>query len=793
MNEHRPKLNAVKTVALVGSYLPRQCGIATFTKDLRDSIAAQIGEKQTTILALDDTPKGYSYPEEVRFQISQHRQADYTTAAEMLNINDVDVVMIQHEFGLFGGRDGSHVLDLVRQLRMPVITTLHTILSEPSPSQLAVMRELARESDRVVVMSLLALNMLAEIYNVPQEKIVYIPHGIHDEPFVDPHFFSDQFGVEGRRVLLTFGLLSPGKGIEVAIRALPQVVKAHPEVIYIVLGATHPQVLRNQGNAYRNSLERLVEELGLQQHVRFHNRFVSREELFNYIGVADIYITPYPNKQQITSGTLAYALGAGKAVVSTPYWHAEELLAEDRGKLFPFNDSDKLAEAINGLLDNDAERNAMRKRAYLHGRSMVWREVGNSYLHMTESVMRERRRMPRPITYSRVEPIDLTSLPDLDLSHLRRMTDGTGMLQHAVHAIPDRAHGYCTDDNARALLAALMYYDLTQDDSVLPLIDTYLAFVHYAINPKTRRFRNFMDYQRQWMEEAGSEDSHGRSVWALGVAAMLAPNDAILSLATKLFHEALEPMEQLTSPRTWAFSLIGIDKFLSRFPGDTPCRRLRQTLAQKLNSQFCGNGADNWPWCENTVTYANGKLPHALIVSGQGLNDQKMVQQGLKSLEWLVKLQTVDGGRISLIGNRGWLDRSGKRARFDQQPIEAMAMVQACAAAHKVTREEIWFDRARAFLAWFTGNNEIHVSIYDYHTGGSKDGLRSDGVNLNQGAESTLAWLISLMTVMDLNRSRSLEDQSAALSWTNGEAKNAAAQQGSQESEDPTPAHSVDR
>lgn len=772
MSEPRPRTTTVKTIALVGSYVPRQCGIATFTKDLRDSIAAQIGQQQATVLAMDDTADGYQYPQEVRLQVAQHRQADYMTAAELLNINHIDVALIQHEYGLFGGRDGSHVLDLVHTLRMPVITTLHTILAEPSPSQLAVLKELALESDRVVVMSKLAVEMLQRIYGVPEAKIALIPHGIPDIPFVDPHFYSDQFGVEGKRVLLTFGLISPGKGIEVAIRAMPRIVKKHPEVVYIVLGATHPHLLRTQGNAYRNSLERLVEELGLEQHVRFHNRFVTPAELSDYLAVADLYISPYPNKAQITSGTLAYAVGAGKAVVSTPYWHAEELLAEGRGRLFPFGDSDRLADQVNELLDDEIEHNAMRKRAYVHGRPMIWEQTGIDYLKLADRILQERRRSPRPITLSRLEPIDVSSLPDLTVSHLRRLTDDTGILQHAIYAVPHRDHGYCTDDNARALLAGLMHNDLTHDDSVLPLIDTYLSYIHHAFNPKSRRFRNFMSYDRKWLDEEGSEDSHGRAIWGLGTAAMLAPTDAILALSTRLFHDALEPLERFTSPRAWAFALVGLHHYLTRFPGDSHSRRARNSLAERLVDMFRIHATGEWPWIEDVVTYDNAKLPHALLLSGHDTDNQEMVRHGLASLEWLVRLQTVTGNTISLIGNNGWLERSGRRARFDQQPVEAMALVEACASAYRITGEERWFDHARNILAWFTGNNETRSSLYDYQTGGCCDGLHSDGPNLNQGAESTLAWLVALMTVMDLNRVRSMDGTAARALARRNEVRN---------------------
>ena len=753
--------SSVQTAALLGSYTPRQCGLATFTKDLRDAIAGELGERQTQVLAMDDRPGGYPYPPEVTLQINQYKQADYHAAAELLNINQIDVVYVQHEYGIYGGHDGSHVLDLVRQLRMPVISTLHTVLKEPSGSQLQVLKELARESDRVVVMSHLAVEMLESIYDVPRDRIAMIPHGIPDVPFVDPHFFKDQFGVEGKKVLLTFGLLSPGKGIEVAIRAVQKIAEKHPDVVYIVLGATHPHVLRNEGNAYRNSLEALVEQLGIGKNVKFHNRFVSLPELNRYISVADIYITPYPNKSQITSGTLAYAVGAGKPVVSTPYWHAEEMLAEGRGRLFNFGDVDGLANQVIDLLDNETERAAMRKRAYIYGRPMVWTEVGKSYVRLAEEVMVERRHNPRQASNSRIELSDLAGIPDLNFAHLQRMSDDTGILQHAIYATPNREHGYCTDDNVRALVATLMAYDQTREESILPLLDRYLAFVHSAYNPATRRFRNFMDFSRKWLEEVGSEDSHGRAIWSLGTAASLPPSNAVLALSTRLFHDAVEVVEHFTSPRAWAFTLIGLHYYLGRFGGDAVARRVRKTLGEKLMSMFRSNAGPDWPWCEDICTYDNAKLAHALLVAGIGLEDKAMIDQAFVSLEWLIKLQILDNGRVSLIGNHGWLDRSGRRAKFDQQPIEAMALIEACADAFRHTREEKWFDYARQILSWFLGNNETAASLHDYQTGGCRDGLHADGANLNQGAESTLAWLVSLLTVMDLNRLRSLADAPA--------------------------------
>ncbi|MDD4892154.1 MAG: glycosyltransferase family 4 protein, partial [Phycisphaerae bacterium] len=663
----------IQTVALVSSYVPRRCGIATFAKDLRDALASVEGDRQVFAVAMDDLPEGYEYSQEVRFQVPDQSQEAYRTAADMLNINQVDITVVQHEFGIYGGPDGSYLLDMVRRLRMPVVTTLHTVLQKPSPGQKAVLRDLIRNSDRMVVMTGKAGGILREVYGAPPEKIVCIPHGIPDVPFADPSLFKDRYGLDGRLVLLTFGLLSPGKGIEVMLRAMPRIIKAHPEAAYVVLGATHPSLLRHEGDAYRDSLERLVEELGLGEHVIFHNRYVTLPELCGYIGAADLYVTPYRNPDQITSGTLAYAAGAGKAVVSTPYWHAQELLADGRGRLVPFDDSDAMGQAICELLGDPNELNAMRKRAYEYGRPMVWKEVARSYLATASELMRDRRLRPKPLRAFRSERV-LAALPDINLAHLRRMTDDTGILQHAIYAVPDRHHGYCTDDNARSLVAGLMYYELRRDPVILPMIDAYLAFLHSAFSMQTRRFRNFLSYDRRWKEEAGSEDVQGRAIWALGLTAALAPSDAVLSFATRLFNSGLEALERTGAPRAWAFGLVGLHAYLERFSGDTNARRVRAVLGGRLQERFTSEATDAWPWCEETVTYDNAKIAHAMILCGQWIPDPKMLAQGLATLNWLTDLQTTPDGHVSLIGNNGWLSRNGFRARFDQQPVEAMAL-----------------------------------------------------------------------------------------------------------------------
>ncbi len=762
-SNHSPAKKYVQTVAMLGSYTPRQCGIATFTNDLRQAISGVIGDG-AGVIAMDDDVERYAYPPEVRYQINQQRVSDYITAAEMLNNEQIDAAIIQHEYGIFGGRDGSHVLAFAKRLRMPLIATLHTVLTEPSPSQRSTLRELIRVCDRVVVMSQKAQDILTDIWSVPRQKIAFIPHGVPDVPFVDPHYYAEHFNTVGRKVLLTFGLLGPGKGIETALRAMPKIVAKHPDVLYIILGATHPHIIRNEGNKYRESLENMVRELGLENHVRFDNRYVSTPDLIKYLTVTDIYVIPYPNAAQITSGTLAYACGAGKAVVSTPFWHAEELLADGRGLFFPFNDSDALATQALQLLDNEDQRHAMRRAAYQHSRPMAWKSVAESYLDVIADAIRSRTDGRSSISLIR-NADSPTASAKVDMAHLKRMSDGVGIFQHAIGATPDRRHGYCTDDNARALIAALMHTRQTSDASLLAMSDRYLSFLHHALNEHTGRFRNFMSFSRNWLEEQGSEDSHGRAVWSLGVAVRWAGNDSMRAIASRLLIASMSAVQSFTSPRSWAFTIIGLEHYLQHYSGDTRVVRIRDMLTARLYEAFRGNSAPDWPWLENVVTYDNAKLPHALLLAGHAMERTEIVSQALQSLEWLVQLQVDENGTVSLIGNLGWLKRDGTRARFDQQPVEAMALVEACVDAFRITTDPKWLEHAKTILGWFTNGNELGVCLVDHETGGCADGLHIAGPSLNQGAESTLAWLIAALTLAGIEQEQAAE---AEATETNG-------------------------
>jgi glycosyltransferase involved in cell wall biosynthesis len=754
----------IDSVAVIGNYLPRQCGIATFTTDLVEALSAEAPDINCWAVAINDTPEGYPYPEKVRFEINQNKLTDYSVASEFLNINQTDIVCVQHEYGIFGGPAGSHILQLLGELRMPVVTTLHTVLNDPPPEYLDVMRTLADLSDRLIVMSHKASAFLEDTYGVPEEKIAFIHHGIPDTPFMDPNYYKDQFGVEGKKVLLTFGLLSPNKGIETMLQALPAVINKHPDVTYIILGATHPHVLQAHGDEYRISLHQLAHKLNISDHVIFKNRFVELKELCEFLGTADIYVTPYLEEAQITSGTLAYAMGTGKAVVSTPYWYAAEMLDKGRGRIVPFKNPDALAEQIINLLDNDTDRQIIRKKAYTFSRAAIWKEVARKYLEVFSAVQLERARHPRPRhTYvENIRSITNFELPELKLGHLKTLTDDTGILQHATHTIPDRIHGYCTDDNARALMVAAIgrKYLLADGKFFDSLSNQYLSFLLYAFNDETGRFRNFMSYSRQWMEEAGSEDAHGRALWGLGRAVAFLDNPGQLAMTVTLFSLALKAAEHFNSPRAIGFALVGIHAYLQKFSGDSEVRRIRETLADRLFNQFNNNATESWPWLENSLNYANGKLPHALLLSGQWMQRSDMIDMGIKSLEWLLTIQSEEGHFVP-IGNKGWYEKGGLKARFDQQPVEANAMIEACVEAFNTTRDKTWIDSSVMCFNWFLGHNDLNMPLYDAKTGGCRDGLMADGINQNEGAESTLAWLLSLMTLQKLYADEILKQSSS--------------------------------
>jgi glycosyltransferase involved in cell wall biosynthesis len=733
-------------IAFLGGFVPRLCGIATFTHDLCEAVAEAAPAALCFAGAMNDRTEGYDYPERVRFELDQKDLDSYRRAADFLNFNNVEVLSVQHEFGIYGGPAGSHLMALLKEVRMPVVTTLHTVLAKPDPDQHQVMDELIRRSDRLVVMAHKGAEILQETYRAPESKIDIIPHGIPDMPFLDSRLYKAQFGVEGRMVLLTFGLLGPGKGIEHVIEALPRIVERHPNAVYLVLGATHPHLVAREGESYRLGLERLAEDLGVKEHVIFYNHFVSLEDLKEFIGATDVYLTPYLHEAQITSGTLAYVFGAGKAVVSTPYWHAQELLAEGRGILVPFRDPSALAEGVCTFLSDPVLMERTREQAYQMGRGMIWPAVARQYLESFKRARSERRVAPRSAFAGWTLASRPYDLPPLRLDHLVRMSDGTGILQHATFNVPNFQEGYCTDDNARAFILCNLLDELggsPPSESLDRLATSYLAFLHAASNRETNRFRNFMSHGRQWLEVAGSEDSHARALWAVGTGSSRSRNEGHRKLSAQLFERGLILVDSFTSPRAWAFTLLGIHEYLHRFPDDARVRALRQTLTRKLVQLWQDCADENWQWFEPKATYDNARLSQALLLSGQCLPDPEALEIGLKSLRWLASLQKTQAGHFRPIGSNGFCERNGARADFDQQPVEAQAMVSACLEAYRVTQEASWLREAKRAFEWFLGRNDLARPLYDSSSGGCADGLHEDRINENQGAESTLAFQLS--------------------------------------------------
>lgn len=752
-----PTLN---NVSLLGNYLPRRCGIATFTSDLADALAAAAPNVGVHTVAMNDRPEGYRYPSRVWFEVNENRLGEYKLAADFLNMSGVDVVSLQHEFGIFGGDAGAHLYDLLPRLRMPVVATLHTVLKDPEPKYRDGMAELAKHCDRFVVMAERAYDFLTDIYKIDKSRIRLIHHGIPDVPFVDPAFYKDQFGVEGKKVIFTFGLLGPSKGLENMIEALPAVIAKHPDAVYMVLGATHPGVLAHSGEEYRLGLQRRAKELGVDKHIVWFNKFVELEELVEFLGSADVYVTPYENEAQITSGTLAYALGTGKATVSTPYWYAQEMLADGRGKLVPFKDTKAMSDAIIDLFENEVSRHAMRKKAYQFTREMRWSNIAEQYLDLFAEVREERNRKPKPLSSNSAKRKFTPELQEIKLDHLSMLTDDCGILSHAKQTVPDRASGYTTTNNARALVAVLVAQDHMKSPAAeAKLLDLsagrYLAFLEHAFDQNAGRFRNRMDFDRTWQHREFSEDAHGQAIRALGETVARSHLRGHTNLAANLFQRALPACESFEHVHGWAYSLIGIHAYLRKFSGDSSARRLREHLAHKLFAAFKNNASHDWPWPTDQITYTASRLPHALLLSGRWMFNNAMIQQALRSLEWLQKIQYSGAdGQFAPVGSLGWYPRGGQKARFNQMPAEASGTIDANLEAFRVTADRKWLDRAYKCLNWFMGDNDLRQPLYDNTTGGCCDALLPQGVDENQGAQATVSWLLSLLSLYEHNLDR---------------------------------------
>ncbi len=750
-------MKSIQRIGFIGNYLPRRCGIATFTHDIHGAVSTAAPNIETCVVAMTDPGRTYDYPRAVRFQVHEEKVNDYVQAAKFLNNADIDVVSLQHEYGIFGGQAGGNIIELLSRLEMPLVTTLHTVLEKPTLTQRDVMDRIIDISAKVVVMSEKGYEFLRSVHAVPARKIEIIPHGIPDFPFLETHHAKAKFGFDGKMIILTFGLLSPSKGIETVIDAMPRIIKSCPNAVYVILGATHPKLVRHQGEAYRDSLMARAREVGVEDHVVFFNQFVDQATLLDFISMCDVYVTPYLNETQMTSGTLAYSFGLGKAVVSTPYWHAKELLSDGLGILVPFRDPEAMSIEIAGLLTNDVRRHSMRKRAYAESRSMTWAQTAKRYLAVFET-SRERAEILLPI-----DPIVSGSsrnqgpaIPDIQIGHFLSLCDSTGMLQHAVHAVPDRAHGYCIDDNARALLFSTALANSGEAQLSETMTARFAAFIQHGWNSDTRRFRNFMSYDRRWLEETGSEDSHGRTLWALAECARKDTNPSRRRWAAALFKTALPTVEQFSSPRAWAFSLLGLDTYCTLVGEDLFANRMRNVLANRLMSLFAANESKDWVWFEDSLSYDNARLPQALIQTGLTTRTQSYVRVGLRSLRWLMSLQTTSSGYFRPVGTRSFGGLRKKPEAFDQQPVEASATISACLAASRADDGAEWVAGAMRAFSWFLGENDLHTTLIDSDTGSCLDGLHSDRPNENKGAESALSYLLGLAEIRQFKRAAAI-------------------------------------
>ncbi|MCC6907119.1 MAG: glycosyltransferase [Phycisphaerales bacterium] len=747
-----------RTTAFLSTFPPRLCGIATFTSDLSRAVARANPSVGTAILAMTDPAAPQTYPECVRCEIRRGVKGDYASAAAFVNYSNIQLVSIQHEYGIFGGDDGVHILDFLSRIRVPAIATLHTVLKSPSNMQRGIVEEIARRCGRLVVMSQLGARLLTQSYDVPADKVAVIPHGIPDLPRDDTEGHKEHVGAAGRRLLLTFGLLSPNKGVETVIRALPRLVERFPNLLYFVVGATHPEIKRRQGEEYRHALEREAHALGVAEHVVFRNQFVSLEELCGYLQAADIYIASYRNEAQITSGALAYAMGAGAAVVCTPFWHAQELLAEGRGRLFPFDDSIALAQTVDALLSNDSDLRSLREAAYDYTRSMIWSRVGEAYATLGEQVLRDTA-LPSLNHLDSVAMRD-SSLPEPCLDHLLRLTDDTGIIQHATFSIPARRTGYCVDDNARALLVALLAHRVTGSPAAKRLIPVYLGFLHYC-QREDGGFHNFVDYNRVVESEVGSQDCIGRALWALGAAVLMAPDDGARRLAHEMFDRGVTPVPGF-GPRGQALAIMGLDAILRVEPENGHVRTMLDSLADKLCQRYQQEADDDWKWFEPKLTYDNAIIPLALFTTFRVSGKHEHLEVATESLGFLDEV-CFAGEHLTLVGNRGWHSRSGSEQapEADEQPIDAAAFVLAFGGAYLATGERRYLRRMHQSFDWFLGANRLGIRLYDFSTGGCRDGLGTHEASQNQGAESTVSYLMALLTMLDIGGPGGLDPEGA--------------------------------
>lgn len=730
-------------IAYISTYLPRECGIATFTRSVYTSMITPNNKQNRKgfIVAMNDSDRQYDYPDDVEFVIRDNKYQDYMDAANYIN-EHADACSVQHEFNIFGGDEGVYLLSLMNKLTVPAITTFHTILKEPSVSQRYIMQEISRMSQKVIAMSTLGVEILTNVYSIPRSKISLIEHGV-PEIKLNREESREKLNLTDHRTMITFGLINRNKGIETVLKAMPLIVKKHPDVKYLILGKTHPVIKRLSGEKYRNYLIGLVKKLDLSEHVHFEDRFISEDDLRLYLSACDICITPYLNEAQITSGPLSYSIGAGAGTISTPFWHAQELLKDDKGKLFGFKDSGQLSDILMDLFDRPEQLAGLRARAAAYGKKLIWPIIGNEYNELFDHAVQK--------SSLSIAPRQTTSpftAPSVSFRHIKRLTDSTGIVQHAIFSFPNYKNGYCLDDNSRALLAASMACKHKKTKKTTRLVDTYLSFVQYMQN-SDGTFQNHLSYDRTRQNESVSEDCFGRTIWALGYLIKNCSIHEYLQASRRMLLLSSSNFENITSLRGIANTMIGISYYLQAHRTDQVMGEKINMLAEKMIRSYYNSKTEQWNWFEESLRYDNAILPLSLLHASEFTQSDETKKVAFESMKFL-STELFTKGHLSIVGNENWFEKGSPRSTFDQQPVDAMSMVLLYRKAYDMTQNIRFFNLMKKSMSWFLGENDLRASLYDPDTKGCCDGLQINGPNRNQGAESSLAFVISNMAVKEV-------------------------------------------
>ncbi len=727
-------------ICFLGNFPPRECGIATFTQDLVVSMNKKFNPVlKSKVIALNEDSDFYNYDNRVLMQLNKDSKKEYKFTAEKVNkANDVKLISIQHEFGIFGGEYGDYLLKFLEKNEKPVAVTFHSVLPDPDDERKDVVKSIASNSDAIIVMADAAVDILNKDYNISRGKLHVVHHGIPNVPFSSSEPFKKKLKLENRQVLSTFGLLSKGKGIEYMIKSLPPLVKKYPNLLYLIIGETHPVVRRNEGEVYRNKLVKLVSDLGLTNNVKFHNKFITLQELLQYLLATDIYVCTNLERNQIVSGTLSYAMGCGRPVVSTPIIYAEELLANGRGELAKFKNPQSYTVAIDKFLSNEEERIEMCKQAYAYTRSMTWSNVASRYLNVFNKVVELREETTK-------------KYPKITLKQLENLTDNEGCIQFSKEdAAPDISSGYTLDDNARALITTVLHDSLFDTPQAKKLTNTYLNFLEKA-QEEDGNFKNNFQNENETLN-SHSEDAFGRAVWALGYTINKANDRQIIKKAEKLLKKAKPQVNDLENMRAKAFSLTGLYYYYQKNKNRLILSSIKK-LANSLIKEYKENSSPDWEWFEERLTYSNSKLPEALFLAYRLTREKKYLDVAEKTFNFLSDIVFIDDELLP-VGQDGWFEKGGERALFDQQPIDAATMVQTCLAAYNATKDYHYYEKAVLAFNWFLGRNKLKQNVYNESTGGCFDGLTRSSPNLNQGAESTISYLLARLMLEEAKKKK---------------------------------------